>query len=203
MHMNDNEVLETIYNRRSVRDFRKDNVSDDLVREIIRAGMHAPNNLNKQPWGFIVITNKELMKKISDKAKEFWIEQSQTNPEVIEVAKTNPLFKNLINMMKMPDFSIFYNAPLMIMVLARSDAEFQQIDCSLAAENMMLAAKSLGIGSCWIGLGMPLSNDRTILNEVGVPAEYNFVAPLIFGYPTKIDQVASPRNEGVFLKWIT
>jgi nitroreductase len=66
-------------------------------------------------------------------------------------------------MMKMPDFSIFYNAPLMIMVLARSDADFPQIDCSLAAENMMLAAESLGIGSCWIGLGMPLSNDRTIL----------------------------------------
>jgi nitroreductase len=201
--MDNNEVLETIYNRRSVRDFKKKEVSDDLVQEIIRAGCYAPNNLNKQPWGFVVIKNKESMKKLSDKAKDFWIEQAKTNPEVIKAAETDPLFKNLLNMMSKPDFSIFYNAPVMIMVLARSDAMFPQIDCSLAAENMMIAARSLDIGSCWIGLAMPLGNNRKLLTEVGVPSEYNLVAPLIFGYPTKMDQPATPRNEDVFIKWIT
>jgi nitroreductase len=199
---NDNEVLKTIYNRRSVRDFQKDEVPEDLVKEIIRAGSYAPSNLNKQPWGFIVIKNKKLMRKLSDRAVDFWIEQTKTNSEIIEVAKTDPLFKNLLNMMSKPDFSIFYNAPVMIMVLGRSNAEFPQIDCSLAAESMMLAARSLGIGSCWIGLAMPLGNNRELLTEIGVPSEYNLVAPLIFGYPVKKDQAASPRNQDLFLKWI-
>ncbi len=197
--MNNNEVLKTIYNRRSVRDFKEDDVSDDLIREIIKAGCYAPNNLNKQLWGFVVIKNRELMKKLSDKVKE----DSKKNPDIIKIAETNPFLKNLLNMMSKPDFSVFYNAPVMIMVLARSDDTFQQIDCSLAAENMMIAARSLGVGSCWIGVAMQLSNDRKTLTEIGVPSEYNLVAPLIFGYPTKTDQVASPRNKDIFLKWIT
>ena len=55
------------------------------------------------------------------------------------------------------------------MVPARSNAMFPQIDWSLAAENMMLAERSLGIGSCWIGLAMPPGDDRKILTDIGIP----------------------------------
>jgi len=73
----------------------------------------------------------------------------------------------------------------------------------MAAENMMLAARSLGIGSCWIGLGMPLGSDPMFLDEMKVPDGYRLVAPLIFGYPVREMQTAPPRNADVILNWVS
>ena len=82
------------------------------------------------------------------------------------------------------------------------DAFSPQIDCALAAENMMLAARSLGIGSCWIGLASPLAQVPAVMNELGVPAEYRLVGSLIFGLPAKLNQKAPKRNGDVILNWI-
>ena len=69
----ENDVLKNIYSRRSVRDYLPDDVPDDIIRELIRAGTYAPSVANKQPWRFVVIKNRELMNKLSDKAKELWM----------------------------------------------------------------------------------------------------------------------------------
>jgi nitroreductase len=74
--------------------------------------------------------------------------------------------------------------------------------CAAAAENMMLAARSLGIGSCWIGFGMPLDSDQEIRQELNVPDGYRLMVPLIFGYPVKDIEKAPPREEDVILNWI-
>jgi nitroreductase len=78
----------------------------------------------------------------------------------------------------------------------------EDYDCALAAENMMLAAHSLGIGSCWVGLAQHLGEDKEFLKEAGVPEEHKLVAPLIFGYPAQNNLKAPPRKTDVILKWI-
>ena len=189
-----NDVFKTIYARRSIRDYLAEDVPDRVIRELIKAGTYAPSAVNKQPWRFMVIKNRELMKKLSNKAKELWMEQdvSASNPDIIRLA----------NMIARPDFNIFYNAPLLIMIFANPDALSPQIDCALAAENMMLAARSLGIGSCWIGLAAVLGQVHEIMNELGVPADCRLVGCLIFGYPARLDLRAPEREENVILKWI-
>jgi nitroreductase len=67
---------------------------------------------------------------------------------------------------------------------------------------MMLAAHSVGIGSCWIGLAAGLGYDVEFLKEVGVPEGHKLIAPLIFGYPKKDNLKAPARNADVVLKWI-
>jgi nitroreductase len=67
---------------------------------------------------------------------------------------------------------------------------------------MMLAAHSLGIGSCWIGLALHLGRDTEFLREVEVPEGHKLVAPLIFGYPAKGNLKAPARNKDIILKWI-
>lgn len=189
-----NDVFKTIYARRSIRDYRPEDVPDHVIRELIKAGTYAPSAVNKQPWRFVVIKDQELMKKLSNRAKELWMEQdvSASNPDIIRLA----------NMIARPDFNIFYNAPLLIMIFAHPDAFSPQIDCALAAENMMLAARSLGIGSCWIGLAAVLGQVREIMNELGVPADCKLMGCLIFGYPSQLDLKAPGREENVILKWI-
>jgi nitroreductase len=106
-------------------------------------------------------------------------------------------------MLKMPEFNIFYNAPVLILIFATPEAHSHQDVCAAAAENMMLAARSLGIGSCWIGFGMPLGSDQDTLVELKVPEGYRLMVPLIFGYPVKDIQEAPPRDEDVIFNWIT
>ena len=110
----ENDVLKNIYSRRSVRDYLPDDVPDDIIRELIRAGTYAPTAANKQPWRFVVIKNRELIKKLSNKAKELWMEQADK--------ATNPELKGLAQMVSRPGFDIFFASPLLIMIFSHPDA---------------------------------------------------------------------------------
>ncbi len=189
-----NEVLKVIYQRRSVRNFCPDAVPDDAIKEIIRAGTFAPSAMNAQPWRFVVIRNREMIKRLSDKAKELWVEQSK-NMQSLELQR-------LADMVSRPNYNLFYNAPLLIMIFADTSGFMPQVDCSLAAQNMMLVAKSLGLGSCYIGLAQPLERVASMMKELGVSEKYRLVASLIFGFPAGGELKAPERNRDVILRWI-
>lgn len=190
-----NEVIRNIYLRRAVRDYLPADVPDDIIRELIKAGTYAPSAMNKQPWRFVVVKNRDTIANLSGRAKKLWLDT---------MGKTNdPAMSGIINTMKSPGFNIFYNAPVLILIFASPDAYRPEYDCALAAENMMLAARSLGIGSCWIGFGMPLGSDQALLEELKVPAGHRLMAPLIFGYPVKELQTAPPRKDDVILNWVS
>jgi F420 biosynthesis protein FbiB-like protein len=199
-----NDVLENLYTRRSVRSYKPTDVPDDVIRELIKAGTYAPSAHNFQPWRFVVIKNREMIARLSERAKKVGLdllgESSDPNAQMfINILKTRP--------------NIFYDASVLILIFSERISSDQGafaatwnimlIDsCAAAAQNMMLAARSLGIGSCWIGFGMPLDSDQEIRQELNVPEEYSLMAPLIFGYPAKDVETAPPRNEDVILKWI-
>lgn len=189
-----NEVLKAIYQRRSVRNFCPDDVPDDAIKEIIRAGTFAPSAMNTQPWRFVVIRDRDMIKKLSDKAKELWVEQSK-NMQSLDLQR-------LADMVSRPNFNLFYNAPLLIMIFADSRGFMPQVDCAMAAQNMMLAAWSLGLGSCYIGLAQPLERVAGIMKELGVSEKHRLVASLIFGFPADGVLEAPERNRDVILKWI-
>jgi F420 biosynthesis protein FbiB-like protein len=206
-----NDVLENIYLRRSVRNYTQNDVADDIIRELIKAGTYAPTAGNRQPWRFVVIKNREMITRLSERAKKLWLVWLDRMGEIAD-----PQVKRLANQMKMPEFNIFYNAPVLVLIFAAARASshreafaaeaenmFLRDDCAAAAENMMLAAQSLGIGSCWIGFGLSLDSDQDTRQELSVPEGYRLMVPLIFGYPVKVSQTAPSRNEDVILNWIT
>lgn len=188
-----NAVLDNIYQRRSVRNFSDKEVSDEIIKEIIRAGIYAPTAVNKQPWRFVVIKNKQLIEEYDDRAKKAFLAayKDTENPDMVR----------FVQYLSKPTTRIFYGAPVLILVFASPNV-INEHDCALAAENMMLAAHSLGIGSCWIGLAGGLGYDMEFLKEVGVPEGHKLIAPLIFGYPAKQNLKAPARNADVILKWI-
>ena len=202
-----NDVFENIYSRRSVRNYKSTDVPDDIIRELIKAGTYAPTAMNRQPWRFVVIKNKEMIARLSERAKKLWLDGLDKVDESFD-----PQVKRLANVMQRPEFNVFYDAPVLILIFARASshrgtfAEVENMfitdDCAAAAENMMLAARSLGIGSCWIGFGMPLDSDQEIRQELNVPDGYRLMAPLIFGYPVKDIEMAPPREADVILNWI-
>jgi nitroreductase len=196
-----NTVFENIYLRRSVRDYKPNDVPDEIIKELIRAGTYAPFSpypTRQQPRRFVVIKNREMMDRLSERAKKLWLDMGTNSDSEIKRPE------NIMKALKMPEFNIFYNAPVLIFIFAMPHAyTSHEYDCAAAAENMLIAARSLGIGSCWIGLGMPLDSDQNTLAELDVPEGYRLMVPLIFGYPVKDTQTVAARDEEVIFKWIT
>ncbi len=188
-----NAVLDNIYQRRSVRNFTDKEIPDEMIKELIRAGTYAPTAVNMQPWRFVVVKNRQLIAEYDERAKKAFIAMHKDT-------KIPVLIGYLRNMSK-PEMHLFYGAPVLILIFTSPDV-VSEYDCALAAENMMLAARSFGIGSCWIGLAIGLGNDAEFLKEIGVPEGHKLIAPLIFGYPAKGSLKAPARNADVILKWI-
>ena len=196
-----NTVFENIYLRRSVRDYKPNDVPDEIIKELIRAGTYAPFSpypTRHQPRRFVVIKNREMMNRLSERAKKLWLDMGTNSDSEIKRPE------NIMKALKMPEFNIFYNATVLVFIFAMPHAyTSHKYDCAAAAENMLIAAQSLGIGSCWIGLGMPLGSDQNTLAELDVPEGYRLMMPLIFGYPVKDTQTVAARDEEVIFKWIT
>lgn len=131
-----NEVLKVIKERRTTRKYNEEQIKDTELNEIVEAGLFAPSGHNQQPWHFTVVQNKELLNEISEATKE--------------VGRNSPVdaIRNLSNNDKL---QIFYNAPTVIFVSGDDKAMTGHDDCSAAIQNMLLAAESLDIGSCWSG----------------------------------------------------
>jgi nitroreductase len=121
-----NPTLETIFNRTSIRSYSDQKVEKDQIMTLLKAGMSAPSAVNKQPWEFIVIDDKDLMGKIGDE------------------------FKNA-GMIKKASCAIIVCGD-MNLTLGGDVQEFWVQDCSAATENILLAAHSLGLGAVWCGV---------------------------------------------------
>jgi nitroreductase len=169
-----NPVIEVIKSRRAIRSFEDKPVSESAIQTMLEAATYAPSAINIQPWKFTIITNKDAMKHLSDTAKPALLRML---PDVGDEGLAG-LKKQLAN----PKYNIFYNAPLLIFV-SGVKSPYAIYDCSMAAQNMMLAAFTLGIGSCWIGTAVGLANDPKVKAELGVPEDHEVHAAIIFGYP--------------------
>jgi len=189
-----NYVLEAIKSRRAIRSYEEKPVPESAIETMLEAATYAPSAINIQPWKFTIITSKTEIKDLSDLAKPALI---QALPDAGNEA-LSALRKRLAD----PMYNIFYNAPLLIYV-SSAKTRYAIYDCSMAAQNMMLAAYSLGIGSCWIGTGVPIANEPKIKVELGVPEDYDVHAAVIFGYPKDGFPQAPPKQPAQVVKRIT
>ncbi len=188
-----NAVLEAIKSRRAIRSYEDKPVPESAIETMLEAATYAPSAINLQPWKFTIITSKAEMKHLSDMAKPALL---RTLPDVGNEAMSG-LKKRLAD----PLYNIFYDAPLLIFV-AGAKSRFDVYDCSMAAQNMMLAAYSLGIGSCWIGTAVTLANEPKIKAEFGIPEDHQVHAAIIFGYPKNGFPQARPKHPPQVLKRI-
>ncbi len=188
-----NPVLEAIKSRRAIRNYEDKRVPESAIETMLEAATYAPSAINIQPWKFTIISSKTEMKQLSDIAKPALL---RTLPDVGN-ASLSALKKSLND----PLYNIFYNAPLLIFI-AGAKGRYDIYDCTMAAQNMMLAAYSLGLGSCWIGTAVALANEPKIKAELGVPEDHQVHAAIIFGYPKNGFPQAPPKHPPEILKRI-
>jgi len=177
-----------------VREFKQDQIPDDDIKFLIDCAGYAPSGLNMQPWGFLVIKNKEVMRRLSEIGKRTMI------PLLEQFKNTSLIAAGYLAFLKTEGSDMFYDAPVLIIILGDNNAPTAAYDCSMAAQTMMLAAHSIGIGSCWIGGVQRALMDQKLLKELGAPEGYIIVAPLIFGYPR--NKTPAPERREPEVVWL-
>lgn len=168
-------AMDAIYRRRAVRDYTGERIDGDTIRQLLDAAVHAPTAIHEEPWAFAVIQDRALLKRLSDEVKELLV--SGADP-------IHPLLRGHgAARFTTPDFNAFYNAGTLVVIYGRPLGPFVVADCWLAAENLMLAACAMGLGTCPIGLAVAALNLPQWKAEFSVPAEMTAIAPIIVGRP--------------------
>jgi len=180
---------ELLEKRRSIRDYRNRQVPLEIIQKIIKETCLAPSSGNGQPWQFIIVNNREWLRKLSEESKKNFIATIEKDP-------ASPLKKYEANL-RNKDFNVFYNAPCLVLIGGPKDLYSLLVDCSLAASYFMFAAAARGLGTCWINLGADI-RDPGIKEAIGMPVDFRIVAPMVLGYPQSIPEL--PVREPKILK---
>jgi nitroreductase len=193
-------TLDTIYRRRAVRSYRADPLDEPTLRKLLEAAVQAPTAVHEEPWAFVVIQDRALLKRLSDRAKALALADATKHgdwPRPPGAASSRDLLALLAN----PDFNIFYDAGTLVVICGKPMGPFVVADCWLAAENLMLAACAMGLGTCCIGFAMAVLNVPDVKRELGIPADVTAFAPLIVGVPSgPVPPV--PRKPPEILRWV-
>lgn len=171
-----NETLKTIYNRKTVRNFTEAPIKSETLHELVKAGMAAPTAINCQPWEFIIINDKVTMNKFSSSLQ---FSKMLDYASAAIVVCTNPEKANG----KQMDYAI--------------------IDATLASENILLAAESLGLGGAWVALYPKQIAVDYIRKELDIPEHIIPLNIIPLGHPTGRDYVKDKYNPAVihYEKW--
>lgn len=166
-----NETIRTILNRRSYRAYKPEQITKEELSAILDCGLSAPSAMNSQNWYFTVIQNKDLID---------WMNE-QVKPELPQASRERMIARNGGN----EGYSVFYNAPTVIWVSGSKDDKYSAMNCSFAAQNMCIAAESLNIGTCIIGMATlmfdtPKGGDY--MKELGISDGYKPMYAICFGY---------------------
>ena len=154
--------------------------------------MRAPTAMHEEPWAFVVVQNRQILKQLSDRAKPIFIEEMRhRNAQGVRHS-----FEHFAR----NDFDIFHGANTLLIICAKPLSPFVVADCWLAAENLMLAACDMGLGSCVIGSAVSVLNIHMVKTELGIPAEYTVIAPIVVGVPL-VETAATSRKEPLVLAW--
>ncbi len=174
MELNSNAVINAIMERRSIRKYLDKPVEHEKLEIVVRCGINAPSGMNRQPWIVRVVENQQLINDVTEVYKK----------ENAEQVKRDPTFKNM-----------FRNAPNLICVCTPKNGG--DLDAGLLGENMMLAAQSLGLGTCCLGGPVRFLNSnpnaKFFLDKLDIPEGYQLNYILAIGYPDE-SPAAKPRD---------
>ncbi|MCD4813939.1 nitroreductase family protein [bacterium] len=186
-----NPVIDTIMQRRSVRFFKDKAIPQAMLETLLLAGSYAPSGNNLQPWRFVVVTDPSFRAKLAEKSLaryQQWIinapEALQARRREIDAKVTDP---------------VYYGAPAIIFVIGSGMTA--EMDCPMACQNIMLAARSFELGSCWVYFGQLAMDDPEIREILALKEGEKIYGPLVLGYPRE-GFPPSPQKNSLKVKWV-
>ena len=185
------DVFEAIYRRRAVRNYSSEAVSRAEIEGLLEAAIMAPSAINAQPWAFVVLEGHEELARYAREGRDLLV-----NAEGGTADQTHA--PGLLQMVSAPDFELFHGAPAVIAIYA-TDANAVP-DCFLAAQNLMLAAWAMGLGTCPVGLARPLFELERVKVELKIPPSWSHALAIAVGHPSG-ETPPTPRRAALVVTW--
>jgi len=179
-----NETIDNILNRKSIRAYTDQPVSKSDLDLILQCGVRAATAMNRQPWHFTVIENREFLNRISAKNKEIFTASADEHRRKMAAGSK---------------FDSFWGTPMCIVVSGANNEPNTIADCANAVENMAIAATSLELGSCYLAsfkVSLIQPGGESLRAELGIPDGYIPHYALSIGHPAEDPQL-KPRNMDV------
>ncbi len=185
----DPSFFEVALNQRAHRELRPDPVPEALIEQILKTGTHAPSAVNKQPWHFVVVQDAEVRRKISEGTSEAWHAYAKAQIQ----DPNDPLFKEAERWATQG----LGQAPVIIVVCGDTRVmPFEEMGSSIfpAAQNILLAASALGLGSLMASLPI-YAPDGAFAQALNLPEHIVPLATLPIGYP--VQKLGKPRRKPI------
>ena len=204
-----NPVIEAINNRMSIRSYKPKPIPQDVLNTIIETGNQAPSRGRQekgskeflfQPWRFVVIQDPEFKQKLVQTTHPFWknmIESmKESHPETYEQVMMQ------YEAMPEPKDMVYYSAPVILFVIGLTGYD---VSCALACENIMVAATSFGLGSCYVGFGAMVKGNADVVKALELTDDERIYGPILLGYPKEEPSALAsirPKKKEPMIKWI-
>jgi nitroreductase len=176
------ELMEIIKKRVSVRSYHDKAIPKDIIDSILEAARFAPSARDAQPLEYKVITNKALIKRLSETIGE--VLKKEAPPLKAPPAGFRPNF--------------FYDAPLLIIIAGPKENHWIASDAALAVQNILLYATSVNLGCCFIGMARMLEKDPKAMRELHLGDDKSIAAAVICGYPAEKPAPKEKRMKAEF-----
>ncbi|HQI01249.1 MAG TPA: nitroreductase family protein [Deltaproteobacteria bacterium] len=195
------ETEKVIFSRRSVRLYRKEQVPEFMIRRILEAGRFAPSAGNAQPWKFIVLRDPEIIGGITDtvvgtcrmfsnmldyRREGFsWLRPLAKLMIRLRHNELHPMPFTAVSLMAEGKLTLWHGAPTVIVILKDvRGVSSPDLDCGIAGQRMVIAAHSMGLGTCWVGFAkLALDLNPTWKKKLGISFPYKFANSLAIGWP--------------------
>ena len=153
------ELAEVIRTRRSVHEYTGASVDRSTMQSLVDAAIQAPSVMNSQPWLFCAFLDQGRIEELSNQVKQWLLKQTLKAP--------SELNRGLAQILRDPGFLLLHQPAALLLILAKTSASQAFEACCLAAGNFLLAARDVGIATCWIGLARPWFDLPSIKTELG------------------------------------
>lgn len=202
---------EVILRRRSVRKYKNEQVPEWMVKRILEAARFAPSAGNGQPWKFIVIRDRKVIDELTEdvvmKAENVsqlfgkkWIRPLKKTLIRMQPNQLHPTPFSIVPLLAQRKFGLYHGAPTVILILkdVRGIAN-PDLDCGIAGQNMVLAAHSMGLGTCWVGFTkMVFEANKKWQKFFDIEHPYQFINSIGFGWPAgALDAIVSRQTHAV------
>jgi len=184
------KFTELIISRSSIRKYKANQITEESLQIILKAGIYSPNGGNKQTRHFTVIQNKDTLIEFNALIKKAFAKNSDSE---------NPFIKMGVKAAQTDKYCFYYGSPTLILVSSDVANPNAMADSVCAEENILLAAHFEGLGSVYINQPTWFDNDpevRALLTKIGVPNNYHVCASAAIGYSDAASAKAI-RNEDV------
>lgn len=177
-----NDTIKNIYERRAVRKYKAMPVAREAIEQLIAAGKMAPSAMNRQPWKFYVLTGKEKIGLFSKEIAHIALGHIKdvSAKEALKMTLSMFHFSAVKDMLTAHDH-VFYGAPAVIFITSPRADEWGALDVGMCAQNIMLAAKSMGLDTCPVGFAKFVMQTKDYY-QLNIPASEQVDLAIIVGY---------------------